>query len=554
MFKNMKIKSRLTLSYFIILIFTVLISGISIMGLRMSNKKLESFIEDFSKSDKIIETIRTDINIGSRNIGYIIMSNGKLNNEKYIQEFKNASDEISKNLGILESYGDKGIEEYSNLINEWINISNNIINEVSAGNNELAGQMLFEKSQPLLEQITEISEEMRLSIDTKQNQMLEENINTIGTYIIFISAILIFAMVLSIYVSSKVTKGIVSPVKEISEAAKKLSQGELDIEIEYKSNNEIGEMENSVKESVQFLSTCISDISNILSSMESGNFNVSTSGSFLGEFEKIEKSFIKFANVTSNILEQVNLASEQVLSGSEQVSNGAQLLAQGATEQAASVEDLSIIIGDMTEKININAQNAQDAEILFKSTTNATMESNEKMKEMILAMTEISEKSNEISKIIKTIDDIAFQTNILALNAAVEAARAGEAGKGFAVVADEVRNLAQKSAEAANNTTVLIEGTVEAVNNGSKIADETAKSLIEIVEASGKTTDMMINIAKASKQQALSAQSIRESIEQISSVVQTNSATAEESSAASEELNVQSRLLKEIVDKFESKK
>ena len=246
-------------------------------------------------------------------------------------------------------------------------------------------------------------------------------------------------------------------------------------------------------------------------------------------------------------MEQVNLASEQV-------SNGAQLLAQGATEQAASVEDLSIIIGDMTEKININAQNAQDAEILFKSTTNATMESNEKMKEMILAMTEISEKSNEISKIIKTIDDIAFQTNILALNAAVEAARAGEAGKGFAVVADEVRNLAQKSAEAANNTTVLIEGTVEAVNNGSKIADETAKSLIEIVEASGKTTDMMINIAKASKQQALSAQSIRESIEQISSVVQTNSATAEESSAASEELNVQSRLLKEIVDKFESKK
>ncbi len=440
------------------------------------------------------------------------------------------------------------------MINEWINISNNIINEVSAGNNELAGQMLFEKSQPLLEQITEISEEMRLSIDTKQNQMLEENINTIGTYIIFISAILIFAMVLSIYVSSKVTKGIVSPVKEISEAAKKLSQGELDIEIEYKSNNEIGEMANSVKESVQFLSTCISDISNILSSMESGNFNVSTSGSFLGEFEKIEKSFIKFANVTSNILEQVNLASEQVLSGSEQVSNGAQLLAQGATEQAASVEDLSIIIGDMTEKININVQNAQDAEILFKSTTNATMESNEKMKEMILAMTEISEKSNEISKIIKTIDDIAFQTNILALNAAVEAARAGEAGKGFAVVADEVRNLAQKSAEAANNTTVLIEGTVEAVNNGSKIADETAKSLIEIVEASGKTTDMMINIAKASKQQALSAQSIRESIEQISSVVQTNSATAEESSAASEELNVQSRLLKEIVDKFESKK
>ena len=391
---------------------------------------------------------------------------------------------------------------------------------------------------------------MSTDINEFSNQSLTNTIKASNrvTKVVFYTTLI--AIIIVIYTSLKITSHIVKPVLEVSEAANKLSNGVLDTTVTYEGNDELGVMAEGVRNTIKILNKYITYIDSILATMSKGNFNIKIEESFIGDFENIENSLIKFSTEMSSILQKIDLVSEQVASGSEQVASGSQELAQGATEQAASVEDLSNVIKIMTDDINLNAKSAHEASSLVTRSGELLLESNEKMKNMIMAMSEISDKSNEIGKIIKTIDDIAFQTNILALNAAVEAARAGNAGKGFAVVADEVRNLAQKSAEAAKNTNILIAGTVEAVENSSKIADETAHSLLDIVEDSTKMTQMMVDIANASEKQSKAAENIKETILEISSVVQNNSATAEESSAASEELNGQSQILKDLVGEF----
>ena len=228
------------------------------------------------------------------------------------------------------------------------------------------------------------------------------------------------------------------------------------------------------------------------------------------------------------------MAADQVSAGSDEVSNGAQVLAQGSTEQASAIEELSASIDTVAGQVKQNADHAVDANSQMAVVGDEMEKSNSEMKKMLDAMSDINESSTKIAKIIKAIEDIAFQTNILALNAAVEAARAGAAGKGFAVVADEVRNLAGKSAEAATNTNVLITSSVEAVQNGMKIADATAQTLVEAVNGSKEVMGLIEQISAASKEQALSIEQITQGVEQISGVVQTNSATAEESAAASE--------------------
>ena len=256
----------------------------------------------------------------------------------------------------------------------------------------------------------------------------------------------------------------------------------------------------------------------------------------------------------SNTLTQVQQISEQVAEGSDQVSSGAQNLSEASAEQASSVEELAATITEISENIKRTADNAKEASEKVYSAQDALTVSNDQMQEMIQAMSVISHKSEDIGKIIKTIEDIAFQTNILALNAAVEAARAGEAGRGFAVVADEVRNLASKSAEAAKNTTGLIEGTIEAVNNGTDIANRTAQALVETVESAGTVVTYVDDISTSAAEQAESIFQVRQGVDQIAGIVQTNSATAEESAAASEELSAQAQTLKNLVEVFNLRK
>lgn len=371
-----------------------------------------------------------------------------------------------------------------------------------------------------------------------------------GSPEILMIAIVIVSFIVSVFIAIKISNEFSKPIIEMTEAAQRMAEGDLSVQFPSKSKDEIGQLGEALSESNSSIKAYIADLSDNLGKMAQGNLRITRSVEFKGDFLELADSMHNIATSLNSTLSEIHQASDQVSSGSNQVSDGAQALAQGATEQASSIQELSATVIEISQHVKQNAEYATSASLNVNHVSSQLEASNQHMQDMLTAMSKISDSSNEIGKIIKTIEDIAFQTNILALNAAVEAARAGSAGKGFAVVADEVRNLASKSAEAAKNTTLLIENSIAQVENGIKIADVTANALLKVVDDTKTVSNTVNQIAQASNQQASSISQINLGIEQISSVVQTNSATAEQSAAASEELSGQAETMKTLVGKF----
>ena len=557
--KNLKIRLKLYILIGVALLGMLIISGMSFFLMGQMNDMTSDIATSWLPSVDVARELSATIsNIRLNELGYLTAISDDIEESslRYLQSEKADMD------ALLATYSGLIDEEesvfYNNAMNLWTQY-----NEADEEMMALAKQGRIEDARAILEgECVDLYNSLNsafndiITYNTKgSDDAAEESASLYRNATFTMTAVIIAIILIGVFFSFVIIRLIKIPISEIENAAIKMAEGDLDVEITYTSKDELGVLAAQVSKLIHKLQVIIEDENTFLAKMAEGDFTVDSAceGEYTGGFYPLLVSFRGIAEKLNDTMLQISQSSSQVASGADQVSNGAQALAQGAAEQAGSVQELAATIDGISNKVNENADNARQASKAAGGVSVKMDVSKEKMQQMTHAMGDISSCSHEIGKIMKIIEDIAFQTNILALNAAVEAARAGNAGKGFAVVADEVRNLANRSTEASENISALIENSLKAVENGTQIADDTAQSLIQAVNDVNEMTGIIEQISEASSDQADSIAQIIVGIDQISSVVQTNSATAEESAAASEELSSQSQLMKSLVGRFKLK-
>ncbi len=456
-----------------------------------------------------------------------------------------------KAIGITDEESQM-IDQMSDLSNDLVPLEEQAMELATNGKTKEAMDYVYGSNYAsTINQISALQDKFIVKLDKRTKSQVEKMNSYCNVIRIFMLAFLIALVALQFVQNTLIRRKVIKPVLKIRDEMLNISKGNLSSEFELEPNtSEIGMLIGAIQDTKMELQRYIGNISEVLSKMADGDMNLFVDMNYIGDFLPIKKSLEIILNAMNSTLSNIDDASKLVAGHSDQVAAGAQALAQGATEQASTVEELSATINELTDRMSHIAENAEKAKKMTVEAESKLREGNTKMEEMKNAMSDISETSQEIGKIIKTIEDIAFQTNILALNAAVEAARAGAAGKGFAVVADEVRNLANKSQEASRQTTTLIGNAAQAVDHGVRLTEDTADALNAVVESAKASNSFVEEIATESDQQAYALQQVNIGVNQISSVVQTNSATSEQSAAASQELNNQAGNLQKLVSSF----
>lgn len=552
-FEGKNMKQKLNFGYGIVIGLMIASGILSIIGLGFLFGNMNGYVNGAQRADTAVKNCRIDINIAARSVREMALNDDESTYAGYRTEVENRLTEVGSELEVLKATGmieDELYNRYVQSITEWGTVAYQITDTIEAGDRETAAQMLLEVCTPALEELVEISAEMDSITDELKTQAIR---SSWSAFIISVAVVLVFIAVAAIaanVIGKKIIDSITTPLAEIEDVAKELSAGNLHSNLEYHSSDEIGALAHSLRKSIRILGSYVDDISRAMSEFSNGNFDVQPEVEWKGDFTGILDAFMKFERSMADTVKGIQRVADQVKSGSEQVSDSATDLAQGATDQAAITEELAATIENISAQVS---QNAESAKEISKGVENVGVEilhGNEKMQKMVQSMGEINKASQEIGKIIATINDIASQTNLLALNASIEAARAGEAGKGFAVVADQVSLLAAQSSAAAKESALLIDSSVKAVENGMVIADETAKQLEHVVAGSKEITAEVNRVAEALGAQEEAFEQINSGVDHINEVVQTNAATSEECAAASQEMSSQAGSLEGLIRRF----
>ena len=553
------LKDKLYKSFIFISILGIIANLVALIFLYRTNSQYKFALNTYGLSQGEIGKLSTEIQNSKSIIRDIIYLN---HSDNAIVEQRNLNESISRAEEYLDNIRNYDLpkenkelmDSISGNLKKYEKVKKDVIYLSYADKSDAALEKFTDEGNPIMEEITDSVSKLLDSNIENSNIMVEKLQKLQILAFISILAAIILCFIFSINFAKKITNSISEPIEELKNVAKSMSEGNLEINIDISSYDEIGELAKSFSKMLVILKSYILNISTILGSISKGNLNIKINEEYKGDFLEIKNSLNNILDSLNEVFNEILEASNQVTGGSQQIASTAQVLSQGANNQANSVQDLLESLHQINNNVKENTDNATKTNLITNELILNVESGNNQMKEMLNAINNIEKASKDINKINNAINDIAEQTNLLSLNAAIEAARAGEAGKGFSVVAEEVGNLASKSTNAVKQTNNLINESIKAVDIGKKLAINTEEALNIIVNSVEQSAELVSYIAMASENEANSINEINFVIEEIANVVQSNSALAEESAAASEELTAQAENLNSMINKFELRK
>ena len=551
--KNKRVGTKMLLSVGITLLLSLVMIVISIQTIISTRSNYNTILNgQVSITEAVLES-EMEVNSIARQLRDMALFGYSQSTMDEIQNSITTLTTTTDTIRNLYTGEDDLATQYIQQVEDWEAVFGDISQALQAGDSAQVNQLIQNQCTPKLNQAVSTGESLIQQLDAQSTQLIDKLENQITRDIIILVVLVVISILAGIGLNLYTVRSIVRPLRKAEDAVVAFSQGNLSYALDYESKDEIGGICDAVRTSQEILHNTIEDIVGVTKRLADGDLSCVVTQQYPGELAPIKENIEYLLEQLNDTMSSILQAADQVAAGADQVSTGSQALAQGSTEQASAVEELSATINDLDNSAQENRKTAQTAKDRADQAAEQVRISNERMQEMRKAMGEILTGQKDIGKIIETIENIAFQTNILALNAAVEAARAGSAGKGFAVVADEVRNLASKSDSAAKQTKKLIESSMAAVERGGELAEDVDVNMQKTVECAGAAIEYMDKLAESTISEAEAIAQLTTGVDQISSVVQTNSATSEESAAASEELSSQAVMMKQMVQRFHLK-